>query len=62
MTIYRLLREASFGPKVVTIMSTAYKLAVKQLRLSRTNPLIREIAKKAIDGVRTGQDIPATDG
>jgi hypothetical protein len=55
MAIYRLLQEASFGPREITKMTTAYELALKRLKLSRTDPLTQPIAKAIIDGFRNGQ-------
>jgi hypothetical protein len=60
VAIYRLLREASFGPEEIERMTAAYEAALKLLRLSdRTNPITELIAQKVIEAVRKGEHDPA---
>jgi hypothetical protein len=60
VAIYRLLREASFGPEEIERMTAAYEAALKLLRLSdRTDPITELVAQKIIEAVRKGEHDPA---
>lgn len=59
MAIYRLLREASFGPDEIERMTAAYEAALKLLRLAdRTDPITELIAQKIVETARTGERDP----
>jgi hypothetical protein len=56
VAIYRLLREASFGPDQIAVMTAAYEGALTALRLTdRDDPITELIAKKIIDLFRLGE-------
>jgi hypothetical protein len=55
MAIYRLLREASFGPEETAAMSEAYETALKTLGVvDRNDPITSEIAAQIILVARSG--------
>jgi hypothetical protein len=56
VAIYRLLREASFGPDETASMSEAYETALKRLGLiDRTDPVTELVAAKIIEIARGGE-------
>ena len=60
MAIYRLMREASFGPDETAFMSEAYETALKKLRLvDRNDPVTELVAAKIIEITRRGVKSPA---
>ena len=60
MAIYRLVREASFGPDEIVRMTTAYEQAFKKLQLvDRTDPKTEVLAKKIIEVARSGERDPS---
>jgi hypothetical protein len=60
MAIYRLLREASFGPDEIGRMTAAYEQAFVALGLQdRTDPRTEILAQKIIAVARTGERDPS---
>ncbi len=55
MAIYRLLKEAAFGPDEIARMSAAYEIALRETHLARTDPATETIAKTIIEVTRTGE-------
>ena len=59
MAIYRLLREASFGPDEISQMTAAYEQALQALKLvDRNDPITEILAKKIIEVARSGEHDP----
>ena len=57
--IYRLLREASFGPDEIRRMTAAYETALQLLKLkNRNDPITELIATKVIQVFRSGESDP----
>jgi hypothetical protein len=60
MTIYRLLKDTTFGPEEIERLVTAYELALRTLRLKdRSDPITRLVAEKIIAVGRFGIEDPA---
>ena len=59
MAINRLMREASFGPAEIAVMTAAYDAALERLRLKdRTDPITELVARKIIEVFRRGEHDP----
>jgi hypothetical protein len=59
VAIYRLLREAAFGPEEITRVVTAYETALKRLGLTdRQDPVTELIANQIIQEARNGATEP----
>jgi hypothetical protein len=59
MAIYRVLREAAFGPEAVKAMTTAYEGVLKELKLTdRSDALAEIVARKIIECAQTGERDP----
>ena len=59
MAIYRLIREASFGPDEIMTLSTAYEAALVALDLTdRQDPVTDLVAAKIIQVYRLGVQDP----
>ncbi len=57
MAIYRLFKEAVFGPDEIARMSAAYEIALRETKLARTDPATEAIAKTIIEVSRTTDEI-----
>jgi hypothetical protein len=56
MAIYRLLQNSAFGQEDIDRMTSAYKDALRALRLTnRTDPITETVAKKIIEVAQTGE-------
>jgi hypothetical protein len=59
MTIYRLLKDTTFGPEEIERLVTAYELALRALRLTnRSDPITQLVAEKIIAVGRFGIEDP----
>jgi hypothetical protein len=58
MPIQAFIGDASFSPEVVIAMSTAFRDALKTLRLNRSDPLNEIVARKIIETARQGEHDP----
>jgi hypothetical protein len=60
VAIYKLLQNSAFGPDQIKIMTDAYEITLKALRLvDRTDPVTHIIAKKIIEIAQTNERDPA---
>lgn len=60
MTIYRLLRNTTFGPEEIERLVTAYELTLQALGLKdRSDPITLLVAEKIIAVGRLGIEEPA---
>jgi hypothetical protein len=59
MTIYRLLKDTTFGPEEIERLVTAYELTLQALGLKdRSDPLTQLVAEKIIAVGRLGIEDP----
>jgi hypothetical protein len=59
VAIYLLLERAAFDDRAVKAMTTAYEVALRELRLAdRADPCTEIIARKIIERARTGERDP----
>jgi hypothetical protein len=59
MTIYRLLKDTTFGPEEIERLVTAYELTLRALGLKdRSDPLTQLVAEKIIAVGRLGIEDP----
>lgn len=60
MAIYRLLRDASFDPEHVQVMTQAYEQVLRRLTLDRTDPITERIASKIVELAQSGLADPTS--
>lgn len=58
MIIDRMLRETSFDPEEVQVMTGAYEQVLRRLTLDRTDPITKRIASKSIELAQSGETDP----
>ncbi len=60
VAIYRLLKNAAFGPEDIKAMTAAFDAALKTLGVkARTSPMAELLAKNIVDLAKRGERDPA---
>jgi hypothetical protein len=55
MAIYRILRNSTFGPREISLMTTAYEVALVELGIDRADPRTEIIASAIVHRASAGK-------